>query len=173
MHLTDKIAVVLGASAEGGTGWAIAEALAAEGAKVVVAARRREPLQRLAERIGGHVVVCDAADPAQIMALAEAASARFGAIDIAVNAAGQPFVGTIADISDAAIQKSLDINFIGQVHFIRRMAAVMTDGGRSRCCPALRRRNRYRAVSPTAAPRPLWTVLSDTPLSNSARAASG
>src|SRR5690606_37261514 len=106
MDLKDKIAVVLGASAQGGTGWAIAEALAAEGAKVVVAARRREPLERLAARIGGEAVVCDAADPAQIEALADAACTRFGTLDIAVNAAGQPFVGTIANISDASIQRS-------------------------------------------------------------------
>src|ERR1700687_1589595 len=57
--LKGKVAVVLGASAEGGTGWAIAEALAAEGAKVVVGARTFAPLQRLAERIGGTAVACD------------------------------------------------------------------------------------------------------------------
>jgi NAD(P)-dependent dehydrogenase (short-subunit alcohol dehydrogenase family) len=129
MRLRDKVAVVLGASAEGGTGWATAEALAAEGAKVVVGARRREPLERLAERIAGHAVVCDAADPVQVADLAKAAVERYGPLDIAVSAAGQPFVGTIAEISDAAIQKSLDVNYIGQVHFIRRMAAAMRDGG--------------------------------------------
>ena len=51
--LEGKVAVVLGASAAGGTGWAVAEHLAAEGAKVVVADRRREPLEELAAKIGG------------------------------------------------------------------------------------------------------------------------
>lgn len=129
MLLKDKVAVVLGASAEGGTGWAIAKALAAEGAKVVVGARRREPLERLAGQIEGLAVVCDACDPAQIGALAQTAVDTYGPLDFAVNSAGQPYVGSIRDIADAAIQRSLDINYIGQVHFIRHMAAAMTRGG--------------------------------------------
>ena len=49
MSLKDKVAVVLGASAEGGTGWAISEALAQAGAKVIVAARSMGDLQRVAD----------------------------------------------------------------------------------------------------------------------------
>ena len=44
VDLKGKVAVVLGASAEGGTGWAVAEALAKNGAKVVVGARSLAPL---------------------------------------------------------------------------------------------------------------------------------
>src|SRR5579859_2747414 len=97
MHLRDKVAVVLGASAEGGTGWAVAEGLAAEGAKVVVAARRLEPLQKLAERIGGLAVTCDAANEGEIVRLSKAAADGFGPIDIAVNSAGLPVLGMIAN----------------------------------------------------------------------------
>jgi NAD(P)-dependent dehydrogenase (short-subunit alcohol dehydrogenase family) len=50
MRLKDTIAIVLGASAERGTGWAVAERFAAEGAKVLVGARREGPLQALAKR---------------------------------------------------------------------------------------------------------------------------
>lgn len=67
-HLEGKVAVVLGASAEGGTGWGIAEALAAAGAKVVVGARSLAPLQRLADNIGGTAVACDAGDEVQVKA---------------------------------------------------------------------------------------------------------
>lgn len=129
MRLAGKVAVVLGASAEGGTGWGIAEALAAEGAKVVVAARKLEPLQRLAEKIGGLAVACDAAKPEEIAALAGAAIERFGAIDLAVNSAARPITGLITDTDPVAIQKSLDVNFLGHVHFVREMAAGMTSGG--------------------------------------------
>ena len=69
MRLKDKVAVVLGASAEGGTGWAIAEALAEEGAKVVVAARRIEPLRELAKKICGKAMACDGGKEADIKAL--------------------------------------------------------------------------------------------------------
>ncbi len=127
--LDGKVAVVLGASAEGGIGWIVAETLAAQGARVVVSARRKEQLNQLAEKIGGLAVVCDGADGGQIAALARAAATAFGQIDIAVNAAGQPVTGSISSLSEEAIQKSLSINYIGQVYFVRHMAAVMTAGG--------------------------------------------
>jgi NAD(P)-dependent dehydrogenase (short-subunit alcohol dehydrogenase family) len=53
MQLKGKVAIVLGASESGGTGWAVAEELAAEGARVVVAARRLEPLRELAMGVSG------------------------------------------------------------------------------------------------------------------------
>ncbi|MBP2270902.1 NAD(P)-dependent dehydrogenase (short-subunit alcohol dehydrogenase family) [Pseudomonas sp. BP6] len=59
MQLRDKVAVVLGASAEAGTGWAIAQRFAGEGAKVIVPARREAPLIQLAQRIGGVAQICD------------------------------------------------------------------------------------------------------------------
>lgn len=129
MQLQDKVAVVLGASAAGGTGWAVAEALAAEGARVVVAARRREPLEQLAEKIGGKAIVCDAGKPDDVAALAKAAADAFGSIDIAVNCAARPIVGTIAETTPVAMQKALDVNFLGHAYFVREMAAAMRDGG--------------------------------------------
>lgn len=128
-RLEGKAAVVLGCSACGGTGWAIAEGLAAEGARVMVVARRKAPLEELAARIGGVLQVCDIADPAQVQALGEAARAAFGAIDIAVNAAGLPVMGTIAELDDESVHAALDVNYIGNIHFIRHMAAAMNDGG--------------------------------------------
>lgn len=128
-RLDGKVAVVLGASAAGGSGWAIAEALAAAGAKVVVAARRPEPLQELAAKIGGLAVTCHAGKSDQVAALAKAATDAYGGIDIAVNAAARPLIGTIAETGQAAVQSSLDVNFLGQVNFVREMAAVMRDGG--------------------------------------------
>ncbi|WP_157220700.1 SDR family oxidoreductase [Flavisphingomonas formosensis] len=66
-------AVVLGASEEGGTGWTIAEALAAQGLHVVAGARRLASLERLAAKIGGTPVACDATDEAQVTAFIAAA----------------------------------------------------------------------------------------------------
>lgn len=129
MHLEGKVAVVLGASAEGGTGWAIAETLAGAGAKVVVAARRIEPLRSLADKIGGRAVACDAGKADQIAALAATAAEAFGPIDIAINSAARPIVGTIAETRPDQVQRSLDVNFLGQVNFVREMAERMNDGG--------------------------------------------
>ncbi len=127
--LDGKVAVVLGASAAGGTGWAVAEHLAAAGAKVVVAARRREPLEELAAKIGGLAVTCDAGKKDQVAALAEAARQAFGGIDIAVNSAARPVMGDIATCPIELVQKSLDVNFLGHVNFVREMGAIMRDDG--------------------------------------------
>lgn len=129
MLLKNKTAVVLGASAEGGTGWAIAEGLAAQGARVVVASRTFSDLQRLAARIAGQPFKCDAALPQDIRALAEFTVAQYGPIDIAVNSAGLPMLGLIADANPESLQRALDVNYLGMVHFVKEMTARMSDGG--------------------------------------------
>jgi len=128
MTASQRIAVVLGASAEAGTGWAAAETLAREGARVVVGARRIEPLHRLAERIGGIAMGCDAADPIAIAAFIDAAR-RLGPIDTAINCVGETARGLIAEIDPAQVQRALDVNFIAGIHFVRQAAAAMRDGG--------------------------------------------
>jgi len=129
MSLKDKRAVVLGCSAAGGSGWAIAEALAKAGAKVLVAARRLEPLTQLAEKIGGLAQACDAADPHQIAQLAHTAQEAWGGLDIAVNCAALPVMGLIAESEVSPVQQALDVNYLANVHFVRQMAALMGEGG--------------------------------------------
>jgi NAD(P)-dependent dehydrogenase (short-subunit alcohol dehydrogenase family) len=129
MRLKNRVAIVLGASASGGTGWAIAEALAEAGAKVVVAARRPEPLEILAAKINGKAVVCDAGKEQDIGNLVEQAVAAFGPIDIAVNAAAMPVTGSIAEAQSGVVQQALDVNYLANVHFIKHAAAAMNDGG--------------------------------------------
>jgi len=74
-------------------------------------------------------VVCDAADPEQIAALAQAAHEAYGPVDLAVNSAALPAMGMIADAPLKRVRASLDVNYIGHVCFVREMAAVMRDGG--------------------------------------------
>jgi NAD(P)-dependent dehydrogenase (short-subunit alcohol dehydrogenase family) len=129
MQLKDKIAIVLGASAERGTGWAIAERFAAEGAKVVVGARREGPLRALAERIGGIAQACDVAAERDVAALAARTLEAYGRLDIAVNAAGLPMGGTITHSPQSEIVKSIEVNYYGNVFFVKHMAAAMKHGG--------------------------------------------
>ncbi|HKH57006.1 MAG TPA: SDR family NAD(P)-dependent oxidoreductase, partial [Rubrobacter sp.] len=89
--LDGKVAVVTGASS--GIGEATAEALAAEGAAVVVAARREDRLSDLVERIrsaDGRVLaaVCDVTEESQAHGLIRKAQEEFGSVDILVNNAG-------------------------------------------------------------------------------------
>ncbi|MFP7364422.1 SDR family oxidoreductase [Corynebacterium callunae] len=79
---TQKIALVTGASS--GIGAASARALAADGWKVFVAARRIDRLEKLAEEIGGTAVALDITDQESV----DAAAAIVGEIDLLVNNAG-------------------------------------------------------------------------------------
>jgi NAD(P)-dependent dehydrogenase (short-subunit alcohol dehydrogenase family) len=129
MDLTGKTVVVLGASARGGTGWATAELARQRGADVVVAARSFDRVKDLADSLSGLAVRCDARSEAEVAALAEAAAARFGGIDIAVLAAGEPIPGSIDGADDAIWQAAWSANFMAAVYFIRHMARHMRDGG--------------------------------------------
>lgn len=123
-----KVVVVIGASAEGGTGWRTAEHFAAEGAKVVVAARNVEEVQRLADKIGGVAMRCDVALENDVIAVAQAGMA-LGGVDIAVNAAGQLGQALLSNYEQAALEQSMAVNFYGNLHFFRHMAEAMPRGG--------------------------------------------
>ena len=89
--LEGKVAVITGASS--GIGEATAEALVAEGAAVVVAARREERLEDLVERIEGNggralAVACDVTDEEQAHDLIRQAKDEFGRVDVLVKNAG-------------------------------------------------------------------------------------
>ncbi len=128
-HLKGKNAVVLGASAEGGSGYAIAGALASEGCNVIIAARRDKELQKAAAKIGAQSFSCDAKNEGDISSLAQFALKTFGKVDIAVNAAGAPQRGPIAEVTRQQLQDTLDLNYISHVFFIKYMAeAIGSDG---------------------------------------------
>ena len=127
--LEGKVAVVLGASSARGTGWAIAETLAAEGAKIVVGARSLESLQTLAKKINGIAVRCDITREDEVIALIAAAKKEYGQVDIAVTAAGSALMSPVADATHETLQSSLDTNYLGNVYFVKHAAAAMDKGG--------------------------------------------
>ena len=88
LHLDGRTAIVCGASA--GIGLGIAEALAEEGANVVMLARSREPLEREAARLGGLAVQGDVTVDDDLVRVVDAAVEELGGIDILVNNSGGP-----------------------------------------------------------------------------------
>ena len=86
--LDDRVAVVTGAS--GVLGGAIAQGLAAAGARVGLLARRRSPLEALAESLGDRAIVleADVLDVAQLERARTTVLDRWGRVDVLVNAAG-------------------------------------------------------------------------------------
>ena len=127
--LTGKTAVVLGASGEANFGSAIARRLAAEGANVVVSARRQQPLDSLAADINGLAVACDVTDESQIEQLFSASTEKYGNVDIAVYSAGVHAAATIAELSAEMIRPTMDISFAGALLFFKHAAAAMKEGG--------------------------------------------
>lgn len=115
MHaLSNKIAIVTGASS--GIGYAAAKLFAAEGAKVVVAARRLPELTQLVREIesqGGAAVALagDVRDEAYARRLVEVALERFGGLDVAFNNAGGlgPLMPT-SDVELADWEDTLRVN---------------------------------------------------------------
>lgn len=84
--LTSRVALVTGGGT--GLGRGAAEALRAAGAEVAILGRRADVLARAAEEIGATAVAGDVADQASIEAAVAEVHARFGRLDILVNAAG-------------------------------------------------------------------------------------
>ena len=128
-RLKDRTVAILGASQRGGSGWVIAETLAAEGATVYVAARRLEKVQELAAEISGVAVQCDASRPEEVEAFVKAAAGRTGTIDVAVAAVGVGSFGSIDDTGADALLEALSVNFIGPFQFTRQAARYMGEGG--------------------------------------------
>jgi NADP-dependent 3-hydroxy acid dehydrogenase YdfG len=117
--LDGKVAVVTGASS--GIGEATAEALAAEGAAVVVAARREERLADLTRRIeegGGRVLAatCDVTDEAQAHGLIRRAEDEFGRVDILVNNAGVMLLSTVGKGLSDEWRRMFDVNVLGLLY---------------------------------------------------------
>ena len=116
MELKDAVAVVTGASS--GIGERTAIALARRGASVVLAARRIDRLDALAEWIesgGGRAfsVRCDVTDRASIGALRSTVESGFGRIDVLVNNAGIPGGGPFEGLSLDTIEWVVRVNLIG------------------------------------------------------------
>ncbi len=114
--LQDLTVIVTGAGS--GLGAAVAHALAAAGARCVLAGRRLTPLQAVATRImaeGGsaRAVQADVTDEGQVAALVSAAVTEFGGVDIVVNSAGLLKQAPITETSVALWDEILNINLRG------------------------------------------------------------
>jgi NADP-dependent 3-hydroxy acid dehydrogenase YdfG len=117
--LEGTVALVTGASS--GIGEATARALAAQGAKVAVAARRLERLERLAAEIGGggHTALAiqsDITDQAQAINAVDRTVDELGRLDIVVNNAGQMLLGPIEDAPTEEWDRMIDLNLKGLIN---------------------------------------------------------
>ncbi len=105
LGLSGRTALVMGASS--GLGLASAEALAGEGANVTVFGRRRDTLEREAERIGALAVRGDVTTPRDLERALEQTLTAFGGLDILVWNSGGPPPGKALDVTPEALEDAV------------------------------------------------------------------
>jgi len=134
--LQGKVAIITGASS--GIGAATAKLFAAEGARVVLVARRREALAALADEIGamgGEAAINagDVRDEATAQSAVALAKRAFGGLDIAFNNAGAlGEMGEVTDISASGWREAIDVNLSGAFFSARhQIPALLERGGGS------------------------------------------
>jgi 3-oxoacyl-[acyl-carrier protein] reductase len=136
LELEGRIALVSGASR--GIGRAIAKALAAEGAKVALAARGFDGLTAAAKEIGGEVSAhaADVTDPAAALALAREVEQRWGRIDILVCNVGSGASVAPGQETAAEWSRVMQLNLFATTNMIEAARPIMSrgDGDRAIVC---------------------------------------
>jgi NAD(P)-dependent dehydrogenase (short-subunit alcohol dehydrogenase family) len=134
-RLAGKTALVTGGSR--GIGASVAEFFAREGARVIIASRKEDELQKVAEHINaahpGSVVprVCHTGKPEAVVELVAWAEREVGIVDIAVNnAATNPFFGPMLNIDWGAWDKTFDVNLKGYFEVARQVARRLIEHNR-------------------------------------------
>jgi len=124
---TQPLALVTGGAQ--GIGYACAEALIEDGAKVIVADINAEGVKAAADSLGHGTtaMVCDMGDTAAIDAMFEAIQKDHGALSILVNNAGIAMPNDFFDTSIDDFKKVIDINLTGTFHAIQRASKMMVD----------------------------------------------
>jgi 3-oxoacyl-[acyl-carrier protein] reductase len=153
LGLNGRTAIVCGSSA--GIGLAIAESLAAEGANVAMFARRREELEREADRLGALAVRGDLTNPKHLERLVEKTLEAFGGIDILVNNGGGPPRTTALDLTDESVESAVELLLLSAIRLTNL------------CLPHLRRSGRGRVVNITSSS--VREPIDNLALSNSVR----
>jgi short-subunit dehydrogenase len=132
------VAVITGASS--GIGKETALAYSRKGYAVVLAARREEKLNEVADEVrrlspldntdATMPIPTDVSHPADVPALVGQTMDRFGRIDVMVNNAGYGQFGRIWEISDQAMREIFEVNFYGAFHGCKAVAPIMIEQGR-------------------------------------------
>ena len=111
-RFVDKTVIVTGASS--GIGAAAAQQFVAEGARVVLVARRADELRKLAEGISQQdktlVVPADVTDAESLVAMLDRTEQHFGAIHVLVNSAGCTFRGPVEEKQSDELARIVDVN---------------------------------------------------------------
>ena len=134
LQLTDRVYLLTGAT--GGLGRASAEALVADGARVVITGRHEESLTSAVAELGAiggqdavRGLVADNADAATPARLLEAAQDAWGRVDGALISVGGPPPGPATAMTDGQWSDAFHSVFLGSVRLAREIAGALGEGG--------------------------------------------
>jgi dehydrogenase/reductase SDR family member 4 len=128
--LKDKVAIVTGASR--GIGRSIAEVFVREGGHVVIAGRRQDTLDQVAQEIGRNVtpVACHVGKADQLQNLVDSTTRALGRIDILVNNAATNIAqGPCLEMDEGQFDKMIDVNLKSTFRLMRLVAPGMCERG--------------------------------------------
>jgi 3-oxoacyl-[acyl-carrier protein] reductase len=127
--LADRVYVVTGGSK--GLGFATAQALVSDGAKVVLSSRSQTNVDTAVAALGAGAVgvAVDNADPQAPDTLLATARESFGRIDGVLVSVGGPPAGTVLDTDEQAWEQAFSSVFLGALRFARRIGGELSEGG--------------------------------------------
>ncbi|HET9693094.1 MAG TPA: SDR family oxidoreductase [Steroidobacteraceae bacterium] len=123
--LADKVAIVTGAAR--GLGFAIAQRFAAEGARVLLADRDADAVERAAHALGQHAEVVDVSDHAQVVSMVETATRTLGPVAVLVNNAGVYRNTPLLELGEAEFDRLLAVNLKATLFGIQAVAPGMIE----------------------------------------------
>ena len=131
--LTGKVAIITGSSR--GIGRAIADALAEQGANVVISSRKAASCREAADAINARhgeeraiVLPANISSKEELQRLVDETRAKWGQVDVLVcNAASNPYYGPMGGISDEQFRKILDNNIVSNHWLIQMVAPEMVE----------------------------------------------
>lgn len=129
LGLSGKVALVAGASR--GLGFAVAQALAREGARVSIASRDQSAIRAAADRIGGDVLATplDVRSAEGIQQWAAATTGKFGGVDLLFTNSGGPPAGAALSFDDAAWQDAVNLLLFSTLRMVRAALPLMQSRG--------------------------------------------
>ncbi|MCE2490108.1 MAG: SDR family oxidoreductase [Anaerolineae bacterium] len=132
LGLENRVALV--AAASKGLGYGVAQAMAADGARLSICSRTAEDIEAAAERLKGETgaaviaTACDVTDPESIKSWVDATVAQWGQIDALLVNAGGPPAGFIREISEAQWEAAFQLTLMSSIRMINAALPHMGRG---------------------------------------------
>lgn len=124
---SNKLAIVTGGNS--GIGYATAKELIAQGAKVIITGRRKEAIEKAAEKLGAIPFVADQGKLEDIESLKNEVENQYGKVDILfINAGITGTLGSIENMSSENFDQVMNINFRGAYFTLSKFTPLLNDG---------------------------------------------